>query len=147
MLPEGEDKICLTRDLFPKRHDVGFSRPDISVHFHFKDNLLESVTVSSKVSVVKTKTLRQVESEDETEVINFLKIRCRKDLRGLIMFLTPLEKKKVKRLRKSDISVKTTIWQWDFAEYSKRLVRTSITEFGSYNARCLLAFLRGRKHE
>jgi len=147
MLPDGEERIYLTRDMFPKNHDVGFSRGSLSVYFQFKDKVLETVTVSSNASLVKTKTLRQVEAEDELEVKNYLRIRCLKDLRGLIPFLTPVTKKKVKKLKRSDISVKSNVWQWDFAEYCKRIVRNAMPELNPIDARGLMSFLRGKRHE
>jgi hypothetical protein len=142
---EGEDMIFLTRDLFPKRHDVGFSRSDISVRFSFREGTMEHVTISSKASVVCKKTLRQVESEDEEEVKNFLKIRCLKDLREYVMFMTPLEKKKVKKLLKSSIVLKSKVWQWDYSSYCDRLVRNEMPELDPKTAMGLMTFLKGRR--
>jgi len=146
MEEEGNKRILLTRDVFPKRHHVGFSRNDISVLFDFNKNRLIGVTISSKASVVATKTLRMVELEDEEEVKNYLKIRCLKDLRGLMLFLVPIAKTKVKRLRRTDIVIKSKIWQWDFGAYCNRLVRNAMPELNPKDARGLIVFLRGSKH-
>lgn len=147
MTKEGEERFFLTRDMFQKRHDVGFTRSDISVRFSFRDGAMEYVTISSKASLVQTKTLRQVESEDEEEVKNFLKIRCYKDLQNFIMFMTPLEKKKVKKLLKSNIVLKSNVWQWDYSAYCDRLIRNEMPELDPKNARGLMVFLKGRRSE
>lgn len=146
MEPDGSTEIRLTKKDFPNRK-MGFNRSDISVWFHFSDETLQCVVISSHAKDVKKKTLSQVEAEDEEEVKNFLKIRCLKDLRGLIMFMAPMEKKKVKKLKGSDITVKKQVWQWDYDNYCKRLVKNSIGEMTPEQARGLMVFLRGKKYE
>lgn len=147
MEQDGSEEIRLTSDMFPKGKKIGFQRRDISVWFYLDNDVVKSVTISSNAKLVKKKTLSQVETEDEEEVRAYLKIRCKKDLRSLIMFMTPTEKRRVKKVGSVDLSPKKKEWQWDFRNYYKRIIKTSRQEMTSDQARTLLAFFGGKKYE